>query len=153
MLIPLTDVTRSFLDFDRAFSELEAFSREMDRALGLQHARRGLAPYAFTRAADGALRDEGDHFVLSAVLPGVAPADIDLQVTADTVSLRAERTLALPEGYTALHVEREGWTFSRAWTLPTRVDPTAVTAEARDGLLTVKLPKAADVQPKRITIS
>src|SRR5690606_11388939 len=93
-----------------------------------------------------------DAFVLAVDVPGVAPEDIELQVTAEGVTLRAERKVVPPEGYSTHRQERGAFRIARSWSLPVAVDPDAAVAEVKNGVLTVTLPKAPEEQPRRITI-
>jgi HSP20 family protein len=139
------EIMLGWMDFDRTFAELDGFRREMDR---LFERSRG------TRVGETTGRWEArdDAFVLTVDLPGVKPEDVDLQVTRDAVTLKAERKLAAPEGYGAHRTERNGWKLSRTWTLPVPVDPERAVADTSEGVLTLTLPKAADAQPRKIAL-
>lgn len=141
-------------DINRSFAELDAFRRQWDRAfertLRNEGRRGGLSQLEVDSGAT--LTAEGDRFLLRADLPGVDPADIDLQVTTDGITLRARRTVGVPEGYTTHRRERGGWEFSRSWSLPAPVNVDETRAEVVHGVLTVTMPKAADAQPRRITV-
>ncbi len=63
------------------------------------------------------------------------------------------RKVDAPEGYTAHRRERSGYSFAQSYELPTRVDPEKVEASLKQGVLTLSLPKVAEVQPKKITVN
>ena len=145
----------NWVDVNRTFAELEAFRHQMDRVFA--HALRnelqnGVGLSQVDRDTGTNLEVLEDAFVLTADLPGVAPEDVDLQVTADGVTLRAERNVEAPEGYSTHRRERGNWTLSRSWSLPAPVDVEASNAEVKNGVLTVRLPKTAEVQPRRIEV-
>jgi len=79
--------------------------------------------------------------------------DIDISVTANALTVKAERKVESPEGYAAHRRERQSFSFTQSYELPTRVDPEKVQASLKQGVLTLTLPKAAEAQPKRVTVS
>src|SRR5438309_9256708 len=82
-------------------------------------------------------------FVLTAELPGLSRDQIDIQVEDSRIVLRGERGGQAPcEQYH--RVERGHGRFSRAFALPEPIDVARVSAELKDGILTVTIPKAAD---------
>jgi HSP20 family protein len=100
------------------------------------------------------LYDAGDRYILTAELPGLAPEDVDLSITGETLTMRGERKR--PEGIPDECYRRQERPFgpwSRTVTLPERVDGTAASAEFAQGVLTITLPKAEEVKPRQITIS
>jgi HSP20 family protein len=100
------------------------------------------------------LSDEGDRYVLRALLPGMAPEDLDLSITGETLTMKGERRR--PEGVPDESYRRQERHFGR-WTrtlaLPDRVDNSLVTAAFAQGVLTVTLPKAESAKPRHITVS
>ena len=96
----------------------------------------------------------GDRYLLSAQLPGMTPADIDLTITGETLTMRGERKRA--EGVkddSYRRQERPMGRWARTITLPDRVDSAQVGASFSDGILTVSLPKAEDAKPRHITVT
>lgn len=143
-----------WMNVNRSFQELDLFRREMDRLFG-QTVRNEFAGTEFSeigRDTGARFQTTENTFVLSVDLPGVKPADVDLQVTRDGITLRAERKLEAPTGYSTHRQERGSWKFSRSWSLPVPIDPEKAAAEVKDGVLTVTLPKAAEVTPRRIEL-
>ena len=98
----------------------------------------------FTPAVDVAEDDQ--KFELFADLPGVAQADLDIQVEKDTLTIRGERKLARKG-------ERNVGAFSRSFTLPKHVDVEKIAASLKDGVLTLTLPKRPEAQPRQIKIA
>lgn len=100
------------------------------------------------------LYDAGDRYVLTAQLPGVAPTDVDLSITGETLTMRGERKR--PEGVadeSYRRQERQFGRWTRTVTLPDRVDSNQVSATFSQGILTVTVPKAESARPRQITIS
>jgi HSP20 family protein len=99
------------------------------------------------------VRETADEYVITAELPGLRRDDIHIQVTDGRLQISGERReRGLPcEQYH--RVERGHGTFSRTFQLPLPVDEDRVTAELRDGVLTVVCPKAAEGSARRIRVS
>jgi HSP20 family protein len=100
------------------------------------------------------LYDAGDHYILSAQLPGVSPEDVDLSITGETLTMRGDRKR--PEGVADESYRRQERPFGR-WTrtvtLPDRVDSTQVSASFANGILTVTIPKAESARPRHISVT
>jgi HSP20 family protein len=80
--------------------------------------------------------------IVRAELPGIDPKDLDIEVTADRLSMRGERRQeSRSEEKGVLRTEFSYGSFERAIRLPARVDNAAVKAEYKDGILTLTLPK------------
>jgi HSP20 family protein len=97
--------------------------------------------------------DAGDRYILSVQLPGLAPGDIDLTITGESLTLRGERKRAegvREESYR--RQERPVGRWSRTITLPERVECSQVDASFADGILTVSVPKAESSKPRQIMV-
>ncbi len=97
--------------------------------------------------------DVGDKLVLTAEAPGVNPDDIELNVVENSLTLSGSRN-GEPEGDSLRYYRRERFAgqFSRTITLAEKVNPDAVKASCKNGILTVELPKAAEAKAKRINV-
>ena len=98
------------------------------------------------------LFDAGTELVLRAELPGVADDELELTLNQEVLTLAGHRKVEVPEGYRAHRRERADLRFSRSFTLPSKVDPERVVAESKGGVLTVRLAKAAEAQPRQIAV-
>jgi HSP20 family protein len=100
------------------------------------------------------LYDAGDHYVLSAQLPGMTAEELDLSITGETLTMKGERKR--PDGVADESYRRQERQFGR-WTrtisLPDRVDGSLVSAGFAHGILTVTLPKAESAKPRHITVN
>ena len=100
------------------------------------------------------IRETGDSYVVSAELPGLTKDDVQITIENNVLKLTGERRFEKEVKEEEFHrVERAYGTFSRAFALPTRVDPERVEASFKDGILTVTVPKAAEARPRKIEIS
>jgi HSP20 family protein len=96
----------------------------------------------------------GDEYVVVFDLPGVRQDAIDLDVERNVLSVKAERRpLAVSEGVEMQVAERPLGVFSRQLFLGDTLDTERITAEYDSGVLTVKIPVAAQAKPRRISIS
>ena len=97
--------------------------------------------------------DAGDAYVVKAELPGVSPDAIHVDVEDDTLTLRGERSFSEPNREAAYHRrERGSGQFRRVVHIPGRLANDEAKADFRDGVLTVRLPKAREARPRRVQI-
>ncbi|MGB1709067.1 MAG: Hsp20/alpha crystallin family protein, partial [Rubripirellula sp.] len=97
--------------------------------------------------------DDADSFLLEAELPGVELQDVEIFVReGDQLSLKGERKHRDAEPKAWIRNERLKGKFLRTFKLPCSVDVEAVNANMKDGLLRIRLPKAASHQPRKIEI-
>jgi HSP20 family protein len=95
-----------------------------------------------------------DGIVLKVELPEVNPADVDIQMESNTLTIKGERKLEFADQRDGYHrIERTYGAFSRSFTLPATVDAEHVNAEFKDGVLRVFLPKRAETKPRQIKIA
>jgi HSP20 family protein len=90
---------------------------------------------------------------LTAELPGVRPADVNITLENDVLSIHGAKQRVAEENTEQVHrYERTYGTFERSFTLPTTVDAGAIKANYEHGVLTVTLPKAEKAKPKVIEV-
>jgi HSP20 family protein len=97
--------------------------------------------------------NDGDDFVVVAELAGVKKEDLEIQVRGDTVRIQGKKTIAHPESASIHRRERAAGEFDRTVTLPDAVDAAKVAADYRDGVLTLRLPRAESAKPRTVTIN
>jgi HSP20 family protein len=93
-----------------------------------------------------------DSVVVTLDVPGVERDGIDVQLTADALTIRGERKAERKEGESYVHLERPFGTFQRSFTIGVPVQADRVSANYRDGVLTVTLPKAETLKPRKVEI-
>jgi HSP20 family protein len=135
-----------FADFGRTHAPHAQLRRELDRLFG-EFERTAAAP-----ASPLSFEDDGTNFVLRAEVPGLTENDFQISLAGNTLTLKGERKLEAPEGYTMHRRERSPYRFARSLELPARVDGEKVTATLKHGVLTLTLPKAAEAQPRQIAV-
>ena len=96
----------------------------------------------------------GDHeLVLKAEVPDMSREDIDITVENDVLTIKGEKKLSGEVKEEQLHhVERRYGAFTRSFSLPRTVDASKVSAEYRNGVLTVKLPLREEAKPRQIKV-
>ena len=100
------------------------------------------------------IQETPEAYVFEADIPGIKQDDLDLSLVGNRLTVSGKREAhSRKEGDTYFTMERSFGSFSRSFTLPEGVDSGQVKAELRDGVLCVTLPKVAEVQPKKISIS
>ena len=136
----LTELERTFEDvFERPFMMPSFYFRP--------DGERGWMP-----AID--IYEKEDKYIVKAELPGMKEEDIDVSVVGDTLTIKGERKTeeeVKDEDY--YRCERAYGSFMRSISLPSEVEADKIEAKYEDGVLEVSLPKAAEVKPKRVTVS
>ena len=94
-----------------------------------------------------------DELVIKAELPGFKPEDVSVTVEGDVLTFGGERKLAqdLREKHWR-RIERRYGKFSRSFSLPPTVNADQVSAEYKDGTLTVTLPLREEAKPRRVSV-
>jgi HSP20 family protein len=94
-----------------------------------------------------------DDFIVKASAPGINPDDLDISYVEDTLTIKGEIKSENEVKENQYHLrERRFGTFSRSITLPTKIKGDAIEASYQNGVITLRLPKAEEVKPKRIAI-
>ena len=131
---------------------LDLLHRDLDRLVGDRRRSSDDDSVAdWTPAVD--IIEEKERFVLRADVPGVRPNDIDVSMDNGILSVSGERhAIARDEESGVQRIERATGRFLRRFTLPETANAEAVTARCTDGILEVTIPKAPEVQARRITV-
>ena len=87
-----------------------------------------------------------------APLPGVPKEKLDLHVEADTLTIEADIQLDIPAGMESSYAEVSLPRYRRVFTLSKELDAAQVAAEFHNGVLKLRIPKAAHAQPKKVEI-
>ena len=145
---------------DRELSALNDLRNQMDR-LFLDF-ERGWSPGREPRVQSGwtsgtawpriALYDSGSELQLRAEVPGLSEKDLDISVEQSSLTIRGERRTEVPEGYSVHRQERGNRSFARSFALPCRIDAEKATANLKNGVLEMTLPKVAEEQPRQIQV-
>lgn len=99
------------------------------------------------------LAEKQDAFIIKASLPGIDPNALDITVEDDVLTIKAETTedKAVEEANYHLRERRTG-SFARSLRLPTPINADQIQADYDNGVLTLNVPKAEAVKPKKIAV-
>lgn len=98
--------------------------------------------------------EQGDNFLVKASIPGIDPKDLEITLENDVLCIKGETKSEKEENNDRYHLrERRVGRFGRTVSFPMRVNGDAVHADYKDGVLTLTVPKAEEVKPRRINIS
>ncbi|KAA2286132.1 Hsp20/alpha crystallin family protein [Arenimonas fontis] len=99
------------------------------------------------------IKEEPERFVIYADLPGVDPAQIEVQMDKGILSIKGERkTESVTENERFSRVERAHGVFYRRFALPDSANPDGITASGKHGVLEVVIPKRPETTPRRIQV-
>jgi HSP20 family protein len=146
----LTTTRRPF----ESFQTLRRLNNVLDDAFStwpLQQDESGAITSAWYPAVD--VFEDKDAVKIVAELPGVKPQDVKLSLESNTLTIRGEKKQQAEERSERVHrYERSYGSFERAFVLPSTVDGEKISAEYRDGVLTVTVPKAERARPREIPV-
>jgi HSP20 family protein len=97
--------------------------------------------------------EDATGITLYADLPGVPKNKLHLNVQAGALTIEGEVTLAALDGMQSLHTEVERPRYQRVFTLSRELDAERVAAEFKHGVLTLRIPKVAEAQPRKISVA
>jgi HSP20 family protein len=96
--------------------------------------------------------EDRDHYYVRALVPGIDPAELDVSVVHQTVTVSGTRQAPEEAGASYHRRERAEGAFSRSVTVPAAFEGGRVDAKYMDGILTLTLPKPEAAKPRRVTV-
>ena len=96
--------------------------------------------------------EDGGGITLLADMPGVPKELLELKVEGDTLQIEGQVRAPTPEGLEAVYAEVRVPRYRRTFTLSRELDTARVDASLKDGVLTLRIPKQAHAQPRRIQV-
>jgi len=134
------------------FKEIERLEREINRMFSDLLKDTGVGYYEEYPLID--VIDSKDEVLIYAEMPGVNKDDIKVKIHDDILTISGERKEPeLPDKANCLIRERGFGKFMRSIRLPYPIDVSKVSAEYKDGVLKITLPKREEVKPKEIQIN
>ena len=118
--------------------------RELDRVAGAMFENRG-AP----RLMPMDLYRDGDHYLITADMPGIDPGSVDIAVDGQLLTIRAERTLSNATGVKWIARERQAGSFLRQLNLGQGIDTEHISASYDNGVLSVTIPLTETAKPRK----
>lgn len=135
-----------------AWGALQEFEQEMDRLLqGMSFSVRGARSGRAFPAVN--LYELDDQYLITAEIPGVSPESLDLSIASGVLTLRGQLDSdpTVPEEQYRRR-ERLHGAWERSLALPDRVDEEGLSAELKEGVLRIHLPKAKQSKPRQIPV-
>lgn len=134
------------------FRDITTLRDEMNRLFNRTVGEGVSSGSAWTPAVD--IFDTDQAIVLRAELPGLDPDDIEIEIDDNTLSLKGERRFeeTVQEGR-YYRLERAYGHFQRNVTLPQGVKADEISATFDKGVLSVRVPKADEIRPRRIAVT
>jgi HSP20 family protein len=130
------------------FAELRSLQREMNRLFDGYDSGTAISRFPALN-----VWSNGENVVVTAELPGMDAADIDINVVNNQLTIKGERAEDKPAKEAVCHrCERGSGTFVRTVRLPFAVEGDKVSAQYDKGVLTITLPRSEATKPKRIEI-
>jgi HSP20 family protein len=96
---------------------------------------------------------EDDAYLITALVPGLDADDLNIEILNNTVSIRGEFKSDVDENARFITSELPEGRFTRTVSLPVAVDSTQAEANIRNGVLTLRVPKAEAHRPKAIKVT
>ena len=138
------------------FKDLEEMEKRLSTYVGRPALRTEAGKEAMTVAEWSPpvdITEDDKEYVIKAELPEMKKEDIKLSVEDNVMSISGERKYEKEEKGKKYHrIERTYGSFMRRFTLPDTADGSTVSAEYKDGVLNVRLPKSENAKPKSIEV-
>lgn len=96
--------------------------------------------------------EDASGITLYADLPGVPKDRLNVQVEAETLTISGDMDVTMPQGMAATHAEVNLPRYRRTFTLSKELDPEKLSAEFKNGVLRLRIDKAAHAQPRKVQI-
>jgi HSP20 family molecular chaperone IbpA len=97
--------------------------------------------------------EDAAGITLLADMPGVPKEHLELKVEGDALLIEGRVQQPTPEGLEAVYAEIRVPRFRRTFTLSRELDTARIEANLKDGVLTLRIPKLAHAQPRRIAVT
>jgi len=124
---------------------LQQEKRELDAPQERTEAGKFYSPYTD-------IHESPEEVIVTMEMPGVAKNAIDIRLEKSVLTVIGNIDSHKYENLEPIYSEYNVGNFVRSFTLSTKIDSDKIEASVADGVLTIRLPKVADAQPKRIEI-
>jgi HSP20 family protein len=98
------------------------------------------------------VHEDGEAIVVELEVPGLKAGDVEVSFENGELTLKGEKKFAAKENAPVHRRERVYGSFTRTLTLPWEIVADKISAEMKDGVLTVTLPKAEASKPRKVAI-
>jgi HSP20 family protein len=98
------------------------------------------------------IHEDGQTLVVEVEVPGLKAGDVDVSFENSELTLKGEKKLEMKENVPVHRRERAYGAFTRTLTFPWEIVADQISAELKDGVLTVRLPKAEAAKPRKVAV-
>ena len=109
------------------------------------------ADYPLVPPAD--VLEDSDGITLRLDMPGVSKDRLNIQADKNTLVIEGEVQIAMPQGMEALYAEIQSTRYRRSFTLSGELDAEKTAANVSNGVLSVSIPKRAELRPRKIEVT
>jgi HSP20 family protein len=135
------------------FNEVVSLRDAMDRLFEDSFISPRLFGNASGRSVTANLFETAEGFILQVPVPGVKPEDVEITVQQNTLSLKWDSKVQIPENATTHWLGFQSGQYQQAFTLPAPINPERVEASIHDGVLTLSLPKTEHAKARTIKVN
>lgn len=96
--------------------------------------------------------EDDTGITVQADMPGVSKDRLDVQIDSDTLSIEGKAEIPMPEGMEALYADVRSTHYQRSFSLSSELDADKADASLKDGVLTLRIPKRKQYQPRKIEV-
>ena len=107
---------------------------------------------AFVIVPEADVFEDANGITLQLDMPGVAKDRLNLQVNNSALVVEGNAQIQMPEGIAALHADVRSTHYRRSFVLSEELESDKIDASLRDGVLTVRIPKRAELRPRRVEV-
>ena len=98
------------------------------------------------------ISEDAEGITLVADMPGVSSDRLDVHVDNDTLLIEGQAKIDMPEGMEPLYADVHATHYRRSFALSSELDANGIDASLNNGVLSVRIPKRAEVKPRKIEV-
>jgi HSP20 family protein len=135
------------------FSEAVSLREAMDRLFEDSFISPRVSSVFSGRGVAANLYETANGFILQIPMPGVKAEEVEITAQQDTLNLKWQSRVQVPEGATAHWTGFQGGQYQQSFTLPTTINAEGAKAHYTDGILTLTLPKAEHAKARTVKVN
>lgn len=97
--------------------------------------------------------EDAHGITVQADMPGVTKERLNVQADRNNLLIGGEAAIAMPDNMTALHADVHSNRYERSFVLSGELETERIEANFKDGVLTVRIPKRAELRPRKIEVT